>query len=44
MPFNHDGFGLGIIPAVGYQVTPRDALQIGVLGASGLIFTYNRRF
>jgi hypothetical protein len=44
VPFNHDGFGLGIIPALGYRLTPNDALQIGVLGTAALIFTYNRRF
>ena len=44
VPFNHNGFGLGIIPAVGYRLTPVDALQVGALGAAGLIFTYNRRF
>lgn len=44
VPFNHDGFGLGIIPAVGYRLTPKDALQVGVLGTAALIFTYNRRF
>lgn len=44
VPFNHDGFGLGIIPAIGYRVTPNDAVQIGTLGTAGLIFTYNRRF
>ena len=44
VPFNHDGFGLGIIPAIGYRLTPKDALQVGALGTAGLIFTYNRRF
>lgn len=44
VPFNHDGFGLGIIPAIGYRLTSKDALQVGMLGAAGLIFTYNRRF
>lgn len=44
VPLNHNGFGLGIIPAIGYRLTPRDSLQVGVLGTAGLIFTYNRRF
>jgi hypothetical protein len=44
VPFNHNGFGLGIIPAIGYRLTPSDAVQIGFLGKAGLIFTYNRRF
>ena len=44
VPFNHNGFGLGIIPAVGYRLTPKDAVQVGALGTAGLIFTYNRKF
>ena len=44
VPFNHNGFGLGIIPAIGYRLTPKDALQVGALGTAGLILTYNRRF
>ena len=44
VPFNHNGFGLGIIPAIGYQLTKADSVQVGTLGTAGLIFTYNRRF
>ncbi|MGJ7511314.1 ABC transporter ATP-binding protein [Variovorax sp. GT1P44] len=44
VPFNHNGFGLGIIPAIGYRFTSVDAVQVGALGTAGLIFTYNRRF
>jgi hypothetical protein len=44
VPYNHDGFGLGIIPAIGYNLTKADAVQIGTLGTAGLIFTYNRKF
>ena len=44
VPLNHNGFGLGIVPAIGYRLTPHDAVQIGVLGTAALIFTYNRRF
>lgn len=44
VPFNHNGFGLGIIPGLGYRFTPKDAAQINLLGSAGLIFTYNRRF
>jgi hypothetical protein len=44
VPFNHHGLGVGIIPAVGYQLTPKDAVQAGLLGTAGMIFTYNRRF
>ncbi|MDN8616703.1 ABC transporter ATP-binding protein [Variovorax ginsengisoli] len=44
VPYNHDGFGLGIIPAIGYKFTKADSVQIGTLGTAGLIFTYNRKF
>ena len=44
VPFNHNGFGLGIIPAIGLRLTRADAVQVGALGTAGLIFTYNRRF
>ena len=44
VPFNHNGFGLGIIPAIGWRLTSKDAVQVGALGTAGLIFTYNRRF
>ncbi|MEJ8811263.1 ABC transporter ATP-binding protein [Variovorax ureilyticus] len=44
VPFNHDGFGLAIIPGIGYRITQFDAVQVNMLGAAGLIFTYNRRF
>lgn len=44
VPFNHNGFGLGIIPAIGWRLTKDDALQVGTLGTAGLIFTYNRKF
>ena len=44
VPFNHNGFGLAIIPGIGYRITQFDAVQINMLGTAGLIFTYNRRF
>jgi hypothetical protein len=44
VPFNHNGFSPAIIPAVGYRLSPMDAVQINMLGSAGLIFTYNRRF
>lgn len=44
VPFNHNGFGLAAIPAVGYQLSTQDAVQIGILGTAAIIFTYNRRF
>ncbi|QHJ00337.1 ABC transporter ATP-binding protein [Xylophilus rhododendri] len=44
VPFNHHGFGLAVIPAVGWQFTPEDAAEVGILGSAALIFTYNRSF
>lgn len=44
VPFNHHGFGLAVIPAVGWRLTEHDALQVGILGSAALIFSYNRRF
>ncbi|MES2184088.1 MAG: ABC transporter ATP-binding protein [Pseudomonadota bacterium] len=44
VPFNRHGFGLAVIPAVGWRLSPRDALQVSVLGTAALIFSYNRRF
>jgi hypothetical protein len=44
VPLNHNGFSPAIIPSIGYRLTPRDALQIGVLGTAGLVFAYSRRF
>ena len=35
----HNGFGIGAIPAIGYRLTLCDAVQIGLLGTAGLIFT-----
>ena len=44
IPINHNGWGLAIIPAVGYRLTPKDALEVGMLGTAGLMFMYTRRF
>jgi hypothetical protein len=44
VPFNHNGFSPAIIPSIGYRLTPRDAVQVGVLGTAGMIFMYGRRF
>jgi hypothetical protein len=32
------------VPALGYRLTPKDALQVSMLGTAGLMFSYNRRF
>ena len=44
IPLNHRGFAPAIIPAVGWRLTPNDAVQAMVLGTAGLMFSYNRRF
>ena len=44
VPFNHYGFAPVLIPAVGYRITPNDAVQAAVLGTAGVMFSYNRRF
>lgn len=44
VPLNHDGWSPIISAAVGFLVTPKDALQVTLLGGSGLMFSYNRRF
>lgn len=43
VPFNHGGFGLAVIPALGYRLTPKDSVQAAMLGTAAVIFTYNRR-
>ena len=44
VPFNVGGFSPAIIPAIGWRLTPRDAIQAAVLGRAGVTFSYNRRF
>lgn len=44
VPFNNNGFSPGLIPTVGYQLTPNDSVQVGALGTAGLIFMYGRQF
>lgn len=44
VPFNHGGFSPAIIPAIGWRLTPQDAVQVAALGRAGLTFSYNRRF
>ena len=44
VPFNHNGYSPIIVPALGYRLTPQDALQVSSLGKGGLLFSYNRRF
>ena len=44
VPYNHNGFSPIILPGLGWRLTPRDALQVIVLGGNGFMFSYNRRF
>lgn len=44
VPLNHNGFSPGFIPSLGYQFSPRDSVQVKVLGSAGLMFSYGRRF
>ena len=44
VPFNVGGFSPAIIPALGWRLTPRDAIQAAVLGKAGVTFSYDRRF
>ncbi|MDM0111859.1 hypothetical protein QTI66_06835 [Variovorax sp. J22R133] len=44
VPFNHNGWSPTVVPAVGYRLTSKDALQVALLGTAGLLFSYNRRF
>ena len=38
VPLNANGFSPAFVPSVGYQITPRVALQLSLLGTSGLMF------
>jgi len=44
VPFNHNGYSPIIVPALGYRLTPKDALQVSLLGTAGLLFSFSRRF
>jgi len=44
VPFNHNGYSPMVVPALGYRLTHKDALQVSLLGTAGLLFSYNRRF
>ena len=43
VPYNHGGFSPAIIPAIGYRLTPVDAVQVAILGTAGVMFSYSRR-
>jgi hypothetical protein len=44
VPFNYGGFSPLVVPALGYYITPRDAVQIAPLGRAAVLFSYSRRF
>ncbi|WP_213957089.1 ABC transporter ATP-binding protein [Variovorax sp. dw_954] len=44
VPYNHNGWSPGLIPSVGWRVTPNDAFELATLGTAGITFMYNRRF
>ena len=44
VPLNHNGWSPIISAGLGFLVTPKDAVQVVLLGGSGLMFSYNRRF
>ncbi|SFL90883.1 hypothetical protein [Variovorax sp. OV329] len=44
VPFNHNGWSPIVVPALGWRFTPKDAVQVSLLGTAGLMFSYNRRF
>jgi hypothetical protein len=44
VPLNQNGFSPAIIPSVGYQLTPKDSVQVQILGSAGLMLSYGRKF
>ncbi|HYP84424.1 hypothetical protein [Variovorax sp.] len=44
VPFNHNGWSPVILPSVGWRFTPKDSVQVVLLGGNGMLFSYNRRF
>jgi len=44
VPFNHNGFSPGFIPAVGYQFTPKVSGEVALLGTSAIMFNIAFQF
>ena len=44
VPLNYGGFSPGVIPALGYKLTPHDSVQVKLLGTDGVMFSYGRQF
>lgn len=43
VPFNHNGYSPIIVPSLGYRLTPKDALQVSLMGSAGVLLSYTRR-
>ena len=44
VPLNYDGLSPVLVPAAGWKATSNDAVEISLLGAAGLLFSYDRKF
>ena len=44
VPFHWNGFFPGVAPSLVYQFTPRDSLDLVVLGTAAVAFAYSRNF
>lgn len=44
VPANHHGFSPGLIPALGYRLTPAVSLELQLLGSAGIMFGTALRF
>ena len=44
IPFNNYGIAPAIIPAMGYQINPRDSVQVMLLGDAGFVLAWGLTF
>jgi hypothetical protein len=44
VPFNHRGFSPGLVPSLGWQLTPTFSAQVNFLGNSALMFQASADF
>lgn len=44
VPLNYNGYSPGIVPALGYQVSTRNNVQLMVLGTAGFALGYDHSF
>lgn len=40
VPMNLNGFSPGVVPAFGYQLSTRSAIEVNLLGFAGVMFSY----